>query len=325
MGSLQPLMNPVLLAILAAVAVFLLFAGLHWIGRAREQAVEERLDRYGGRAPEEEKKKPKREKRRAAVEGIEEIVSRRSFAANVREDLAQADLKLRVAEYLGLIVLSTFVFFLVARWIFDSILLGLVFGVVGFFVPRFYVDLRKRRRLNAFNDQLGDCITLLANSLRSGFSIVQSMDTVAQQLPNPIAAEFRRVTQEIGLGLHYEEALNNMLRRVPSEDLDLMITAINIQGKVGGNLAEILDTIGHTIRERVRIKGEIRVLTAQQMISGYILTGLPVALGLVLYLINKTYISRMFSEPCGWIMLGVAFSMLVFGFLAIRKIVSIEV
>ncbi len=324
MGSLQPLMNPVVLALLAAVAVFLLFAGLHWIGMAREQAVEERLDRYGGRA-EEEKKKPKREKRRAAVEGIEEIVSRRSFAAGVREDLAQADLKLRVAEYLGLIALSTFVFFLVARWIFDSVLLGLVFGVVGFFAPRFYVDLRKRRRLNAFNDQLGDCITLLANSLRSGFSIVQSMDTVAQQLPNPIAAEFRRVTQEIGLGLHYEEALNNMLRRVPSEDLDLMITAINIQGKVGGNLAEILDTIGHTIRERVRIKGEIRVLTAQQMISGYILTGLPVALGLVLYLINKTYISRMFSEPCGWIMLGVAFSMLVFGFLAIRKIVSIEV
>ncbi|MGQ9597814.1 MAG: type II secretion system F family protein [Anaerolineae bacterium] len=324
MESLQPLMNPAVLAVLAAVAVFLLFAGLHWIGRAREQTVEERLDRYGARA-EEEKKKPKREKRRATVEGIEEIVSRRGFAANIREDLAQADLKLRVAEYLGLIALSSFVFFLIARWIFDSILLGLVFGVVGFFVPRFYVDLRKRRRLAAFNDQLGDCITLLANSLRSGFSIVQSMDTVAQQLPNPIAAEFRRVTQEIGLGLHYEEALNNMLRRVPSEDLDLMITAINIQGKVGGNLAEILDTIGHTIRERVRIKGEIRVLTAQQMISGYILTGLPVVLGLVLYLINKTYISRMFSEPCGWIMLGVAFSMLAFGFLAIRKIVSIEV
>ncbi len=119
--------------------------------------------------------------------------------------------------------------------------------------------MRKRKRLNAFNDQLGDTITLLANSLRSGYSIVQSMETVANQLPDPMAGEFHRVTQEIGLGLHYEQALNNMLRRIPSDDLDLMITAINIQGKVGGNLAEILDTIGHTIRERVRIKGEIRV------------------------------------------------------------------
>ena len=116
-----------------------------------------------------------------------------------------------------------------------------------------------------------------------------------------------------------------MLRRVPSEDLDLLITAINIQGRVGGNLAEILDTIGHTIRERVRIKGEIRVLTAQQMISGYILTGLPVVLGLVLYLINRTYIGRMFQDPCGWIMIGVAAVMIAIGFVIIRKIVNIEV
>jgi tight adherence protein B len=151
------------------------------------------------------------------------------------------------------------------------------------------------------------------------------METVAQQLPNPIAGEFRRVTQEIGLGLHYEQALNNMLRRMPSDDLDLMITAINIQSKVGGNLAVILDTIGHTIRERVRIKGEIRVLTAQQMISGYILTALPIVLGLVLYLINKQYMARMFSDPCGWIMIGVSVVMIGIGFVIIRKIVNIEV
>jgi tight adherence protein B len=203
--------------------------------------------------------------------------------------------------------------------------LGLVFGVVGFFVPRMYVRMRQRQRLNQFNDQLSDTITLLANSLRSGFSIVQSMETVAQQLPNPIAGEFKRVTQEIALGLHYEQALNNMLRRMPSDDLDLMITAINIQGKVGGNLAEILDTIGHTIRERVRIKGEIRVLTAQQMISGYVLTALPVVLGLVLYLINRQYIGRMFNDPCGWIMIGVSAGMIGLGFMMIRKIVDIEV
>jgi tight adherence protein B len=116
-----------------------------------------------------------------------------------------------------------------------------------------------------------------------------------------------------------------MLRRVPSDDLDLMITAVNIQTRVGGNLAEILDIIGHTIRERIRIQGEIRVLTAQQMISGYILTFLPVILGLVLYLINKPYIGRMFTDPCGWIMIGVSVVMITIGFFIIRKIVDIEV
>ena len=232
---------------------------------------------------------------------------------------------LRVAEFAMVNVLSIVLFAMLGQFLLGSPVLALVFGVVGFFLPRLYVNLRKRRRLNQFNDQLGDTITLLANSLRSGFSIVQSMETVAQQLPPPIATEFHRVVQEIGLGLHYEQALGNMLRRVPSDDLDLMITAINIQGKVGGNLAEILDTIGHTIRERVRIKGEVRVLTAQQMISGYVLTGLPIILGIVLYMINQDYIGQMFTDPCGWIMLGTAALMVALGFLIIRKIVNIEV
>jgi tight adherence protein B len=310
------------LPIVGAVAVLVLFVGLSRASRASEEAIEERLDRYGVQGIEEE---GKRRKGRSAVDGLEDMMERRGFAANVRDDLARADLKLRASEFMGLTLLSMVLFFMLATLIFGTPLIGLLFGISGFFAPRIYVNIRKGRRLNQFNDQLGDTITLLANSLRSGFSIVQSMETVAQQLPDPIAGEFHRVTQEIGLGLHYEEALNNMLRRVPSDDLDLMITAINIQGKVGGNLAEILDTIGHTIRERVRIKGEIRVLTAQQMISGYILTALPVVLGLVLYLINKTYIGRMFEDPCGWIMLGVALLMLFFGFMIIRKIVDIEV
>jgi tight adherence protein B len=323
MESLQQiLLNPIVLPAVAGVAILLLFWGLSRAGRASGEQIEARLDRYGRieAAEEKEGKKP-----RSAMDGLEDVVTRRGFAADIQTDLARADLKLRVAEFMLITILSIVLFFLLGRWLFDSVLLGAVFGIVGFFVPRIYVNIRKRRRLNAFNDLLADTISLLANSLRSGFGIVQSMETVADQLPNPIAAEFHRVTQEIGLGLHYEEALNNMLRRVPSDDLDLMITAINIQGKVGGNLAEILDIIGHTIRERVRIKGEIRVLTAQQMISGYILIALPVLLSLVLYLINETYVGRMFTDPCGWIMIGTAVLMIVSGFLIIRRIVNIEV
>lgn len=323
MESLQEiLLNPFVLPALAAVAVLLLFVGLSRAGRSRDILIDERLSRYGRVDLDEEGEAIGR---RSAMDGLEAAVSKRGFAANIQTDLAQADVKLRVAEFILLTIASMILFFLLGRLIFDSALLGLVFAMPGFFTPRIYVNIRRRRRLNAFNDQLGDTINLLANSLRSGFSIVQSMETVAEQLPDPMATEFHRVTQEIGLGLNYEEALYNMLRRVPSDDLDLMVTAINIQGRVGGNLAEILDTIGYTIRERVRIKGEIRVLTAQQMISGYILTLLPVALGLVLYLLNKEYIGRMFQDPCGWVMILVALIMIVTGFLIIRKIVNIEV
>jgi len=323
MDLLQVLLNPLVLSVVAAVAILLLFVGLSRASRSGEELIAERLDRYGVQV--EEEKRVKGKKRRSAMDGLEDAVQKRGFAADLQLDLSRADLKLRVAEFAMVNVISVIVCALLGRFILGSPVLALVFGVIGFFLPRLYVNLRKRRRLNQFNDQLGDTITLLANSLRSGFSIVQSMETVAQQLSPPISTEFHRVVQEIGLGLHYEQALGNMLRRVPSDDLDLMITAINIQGKVGGNLAEILDTIGHTIRERVRIKGEIRVLTAQQMISGYVLTGLPVILGLVLYMINKNYIGLMFTDPCGWIMLGISAAMIGLGYLAIRKIVNIEV
>jgi len=319
------LLSPVSAAVGAALAVLLVFAGISLARRSSDQVIEERLDLYSGRGGAEEKDTGPSKKRRSAMDGLDAAMARRGFAANMRTDLARADLKLRVAEFMGITVLSAVLFVLLGRLLFGSPLLAAVAGILGFFVPRFYVGMRKRKRLNTFNDQLGDTITLLANSLRSGYSIVQSMETVANQLPDPMATEFHRVTQEIGLGLHYEQALNNMLRRVPSDDLDLMITAINIQGKVGGNLAEILDTIGHTIRERIRIKGEIRALTAQQMISGYVLTFLPVALGLILYMINKSYMSLLFSDPCGWIMVGVSALMIAGGFLIIRKIVNIEV
>ncbi len=323
MGLSQILLNPLLLAAVAALAILLLFVGLSRASRSSEELIEERLDRYGVQVEDESGGTGK--KRRSAMDGLEEAVQQRGFAADLQLDLSQADLKLRVAEFAMLNFLSMVALFLLGRFLADSALVGLLFGAIGFFVPRLYVNVRKRRRLNQFNDQLGDTITLLANSLRSGFSIVQSMETVAQQLSPPISTEFQRVVQEIGLGLHYEQALNNMLRRVPSDDLDLMVTAVNIQGKVGGNLAEILDTISYTIRERIRIKGEVRVLTAQQMISGYILTALPIVLGIVLYLINPQYIGRMFSDECGWVMLAVSAVMITIGFLVIRKIVDIKV
>jgi tight adherence protein B len=152
---------------------------------------------------------------------------------------------------------------------------------------------------------------------------------VGREAPAPTSSEFRRVVQEVGLGRTTEEALNNLLRRMPSDDLDLLITAVNIQMEVGGNLAQILDTIGHTIRERVRIKGEIQTLTAQGRISAYVITGLPIALGIFITMLNPDYMAPIFTfgmPPAAWCCLPVtSLVMIAIGYFAIMKIIDIEV
>ncbi len=197
--------------------------------------------------------------------------------------------------------------------------------VIGFFLPRIVVNVTKSRRLGKFNDQLGDAINLIVNSLRAGFSMPIAMETVASNMPAPISEEFHRVVLEVGLGISLENALDNMLRRVPSQDLDLLVTAVSVQHEVGGNLAEILDTISSTIRERVRIQGEIKTLTAQGEFTGYLLSALPFILTVVISLMSREYMEPMFTTPCGWIMFGVAFIIIVLGFIIIRKIIRIEV
>jgi tight adherence protein B len=168
----------------------------------------------------------------------------------------------------------------------------------------------------------------MVNGLRAGYSTVQAMEAVSKELPSPICDEFRRVVQEMQFGVPMERALDNLLRRVPTEDLDLIITAMNVQREVGGNLAEILDTISFTIRERIRIKGEIRVLTSQVMISGKFLALMPILLSLVLFLINRPYMMRFFeaqTRMCGIPMLIFGGLMIALGYFMMIKIADIEV
>jgi len=324
-------MNPmmIVLGIVVMLAVITFFWGAASM-MAGDRAVEKRLEQYTSGVAEtmaiDEKGKRKERRPSRLAAGVDKAIAGRGFAARISTQLARADLKLTPGEYIILNLTSILGFFLIGYLLFHrSLLMAGAAGVAGFYAPGIYVKIQQQRRLNAFNNQLGDAINLLANSLRSGYSLLQSMETVAKELPPPISVEFTRVVREIGLGLSNEQAMNNMLRRIQSDDLDLMITAINVQHEVGGNLSEILETIGHTIRERVRIKGEIRVLTAQGMISGYIISFLPVGLGLLLYLMNPNYMGAMFKELCGWIMIAVAVTGIITGFIAIQKIVRIEV
>jgi tight adherence protein B len=335
--------SPVVLlaATVLAVGIVLIFVAL---AGSRGSVVTGRLERYvtsGQEQPEAE----------AAAQGwaqslaanpallaINRRLERQDFGSQIAADLARADLKLRVSEYLGLWAASTVavpVLMLVLSPIFSSLSnpLFLVVGViVGFFLPRFWVSRRKSSRLKAFNDQLADTITLIANALRAGASFLQSVEMVVRETPAPMSTEFARVVREVNLGLPFDQALDNMVRRVRSEDLDLMVTAISIQHQVGGNLAEILDSIAFTIRERVRIKGEIRTLTAQQRMSGLIIGLLPIALFVMLSIIAPSFMGALFDQkvkllglPAGAILLGAGGFMMLLGFLAIRRIVDIEV
>ncbi len=269
------------------------------------------------------------------VRNLNRIMEDRGLGKNLAVDLARADLKLTVAEFMVLTVVSVLGVATVGWLIYGNFVMILLGAVVGYFLPKFYVKSRQKKRLKAFDNQLGDGLTLMANGLRAGYSLLQAMDAVSKEMPSPMAAEFRRVVQEIGLGVSNERAFDNLLRRVPSDDLDLVITAINVQAEVGGNLSQILEIIGEVIRERVRIKGEIQVLTAQGQLSGYVISFLPVALGLMLYAMNQEYIGRMVfacppeqemcSQPCGWIMIGTGVIMIASGFFAIQKIIDIDV
>jgi tight adherence protein B len=320
-------MNPMILIGGGILILILLIIGVIVSVASERSLVEERL----GRFLEEEKTEKVVSAGEAGRSAITEWVNRRvastSLGDQISRELARADLKFKVSEYFALIFISTVVVGLLAYLIqpfLPSVAIG---AIIGFFLPRFYVKRQQAQRLTKFNDQLGDMLNLIVNGLRAGYSTMQAMEAVSRELPTPISDEFRRVVQEMQIGIPMEKALENLLRRIPSEDLDFVVTAINVQREVGGNLAEILDTISFTIRERVRIKGEIRVMTAQVRTSGSILSLIPVFLALALWFISPEYIGFFFGRGplCGWLAVGTVVIMIALGYFVMMKIADIEV
>ena len=248
---------------------------------------------------------------------------------SVAEQLQRADLKLRTSEFFMIQLGSTALFIIVSMLRFGPPLGGLVqmvvFGIVGYLLPGLYVKYRIGRRLRAFNGQLGDTLTLLSNALKAGYSFAQAIDTVAKNAVAPISDEFGRAVREMNLGGSPDEALSNITKRIASADFDLVATAYSIHRTVAGNLAEILDNIAYTIRERVRIKGEIATLTAQARASGTLITFLPIVLAAFMYFVTPTYFRPMFENFIGWALIAIGLFMIFVGNLIIRRIVQIEV
>ncbi len=328
-------MNPafIVIGIAVVIAIGVIVWGIVSV-RSEKDIIEERLARIENAntsflqidvTPEDQsaEKKPS-----AIQERLDSLVSERQFGKNWRKQLSRADLKLTVSEYAAIHVVSMFGFFALGYFVLfgQQLVMAIVSGFVGFFVPRLYVSRITSTRLVHFEQQLPDTLGLWVNALRSGYSVLQSMEAIARDAPEPTATEFKRLVQEVQLGIDMEDAFQHMLNRVESEDLDLVVTAVNIQREVGGNLAEILDVISHTVRERIKLKGEISVLTAQGRITGYLISFLPIILGLFLYTINPQYMGNLFeNRVCGWPLLGIGLALIGIGFAIVQKIVDIDI
>jgi tight adherence protein B len=326
-------MDPQLILIIGGgLGLVLLVVGLGITLFGERSVVEERLGRYteGGQVV---VARPDEGGSRFQSTVITDFFNRMGEGSDlfdkISKKLAQADLKFRPAEFIALMVVSSiltgFVGFIISSY---SVFFAIISMIVGIFLPNIYVNMQTKSRLKKFDNQLGDMLNLMVNGLRAGFSTLQAMEAVSRELPSPISDEFRRVVQEMQLGLPMEDSLEHLLRRIDSEDLDLVITAINVQREVGGNLAEILDTISFTIRERVRIKGEISALTAQGRATAWVIAALPIVLVLLLFLLNREYVMTFFdpdTRSCGIPILVLAGIMVVSGFITTQKIVDIDI
>lgn len=320
-----------ILLIGAIIILSLIAIGVYISSNSERTLVEERLGRYLEDDNKAGRSKEREEASTALTDWVNKRVEKSSFGDRIAKNLARADMKFKAGEFIFFIFILAFVLggaaFVFGGASLPSKLFSALIGVViGIALPIIYLRSQQGKRLRKFNDQLPDMLNLMVNGLRAGYSTMQAMEAVSREMPPPISDEFRRVVQEMQLGLPMDKALDNLLRRIPSEDLDFVVTAINVQREVGGPLAEILDTIAFTVRERIRIKGEIRVMTSQVVMSGRILSAVPFVVFVLLWFINQDYMGEFFKNiVCGGIALVVGMIMIAIGYFIMMKIADIEV
>jgi len=216
-------------------------------------------------------------------------------------------------------------FFLIGLIVSQSFLVGVLFGVFGFFTPRFFISYLRKKRYQQFEAQLVDGLLVLSNALRSGMNLVQAIETLEQEMEAPISQEFGLVIRENRLGVNIEEALENLAKRIPSEDLSLLVTSINIVHGMGGNLMEIFDSMAEVIRERNKLKGKTDALTSQGKLQGIIVGLMPTVIGIIMYFMDPSAMQRMFTSAIGIISIGVMLGLQITGFFILKKITTIRV
>ena len=239
--------------------------------------------------------------------------------------LQQAGIPLLGTEFMALLLLSAVIVGSVASVIIKKWYAGILASILVVAIEYIYVLIRIERRSSSFTNQLGDCLMMVANALRAGFSFLQAMEMISKEMEPPISEEFQHVMRDIGLGATVERALDDMDKRMGSPDFSLVVTAVLIQQQVGGDLAQILDTISETIQDRIKMRREVKTLTTQGRMSGWILILTPIALALFMTSSDPNYLDPLFYHPIGQIILAVTICMEIIGAIVIKRIVDIEI
>ncbi len=316
--------SPLLFAAAVGLFVLIIFVAT-WRLIGQRDPVDERLRKFGVSDTklatlEAELAAPTR---RLSLSGTNRMLGATGLGPRLARALSQADLPLTAAEF----VMITTALFLVGAVIGASRLgtsMGILIGALLAALPLVYLRTRQRKQQRAFTAQIPEILTLLVGALRAGFGISQAMGVIVDQLAPPASVEFGRVLRAMSLGQPLTRALGDLASRVGTDEVTMLVTAISIQHETGGNLAQTLETIGDTVRDRLRVKGEIRALTSQQRLTGFILAALPLGLGIMLMTVNPRYIGALFQPVVTRLLLMAAIVMQVVGFVVINRIVDIE-
>ena len=326
----------VIIAMTVLLAVFTFVVGLR---SSRHSAMEERLDSFrserqtGGRrtgeGQQDEQQGPVlRQRSYSGLPILSSFIGQLRGSEQVALNLERAGVPLRVGEYYLIRYGAALVFF-GASFIFSSgvfaIALGLGLAVVGYSLPAIWLGSKRSGRAKKIDSQMVEMLGMVANSLKSGYGLMQSFEFTANQLDAPLGTELKRMLRDANLGMSAEDALQAMGDRIDSLDLEMVLTAVNIQRSVGGNLAEVLESVAFTMRERERIRGEIATLTSQQRMTGIVIGGLPVGMLLLFLLIAPDYVGLLFTTTTGQGMLLVAVVLEFLGAFSMKKILAIDV
>jgi len=312
-------------AFLSALAIYLVLSEKMGI---RNRRIKQRLNALTSEtaAEEEEILYPiLRDDKLSEIPTVNRILSKFRFSHNLQRLIDQAGIPVKAgALVLGILSLGGLAFLLVL-YLLNNLILAFVAVFVAGSLPYLYVRRRKRKRKEEFESLLPEAMDIMTNALKAGFSFESSLSMVAREIPDPVGIEFAVAFEEQNLGASLSEAFSNMEKRIESEDLSLFITALLIQRKTGGNLVEILEKIGNTIRERFRLRREVRIFTAQGRFSGFILVLLPMVVAVAISFLNPEYLKILLVERIGNYLLGAAIIMQIVGIWVIRRIINIQI
>jgi tight adherence protein B len=316
-------------AIISLIFISVLFFGVALMGSiSNRQKITDKLKIYDERPIERVSHDVSKKKRDSIIRKISKMIPNfligKKFSTKISQELVKADIQITVKELLLIKLIFTTQFIVLVFLLTKDIFLVFLVGAIIWNVPKILIHIKKVKRLKEFDEQINEGIMIITNSLKAGYSFLQAVGVVVEETADPFAKEFKKLLKEMSLGVSIEDALKNLLNRMESEDLELIVNAILIQKDIGGNLSEILDNIGSTIRERQKIYNELKTLTAQGKLSGLVVILIPAVLALALYVLNKEYIMLLFTTNVGLMMVGMSVVSQIIGVIIINNIVKID-